>query len=683
MSVSTTQCGERPIRRSIWPMLEAPASGQVRRLDNLVGVPSYHFDPLFAQAVDAAFDAKRPSVVALECPRSFLSEFAWAAEGWPAPVASVARGVILPLIPGDSIFHAFRRARSEGVPVVGVDLDVGPTEGDRDGSALDRRFPLGPELARDRGQLFQSISDRIDAASGPPSPATLAREAHMAEALSALMTEHQTVLWVGGMAHWTRVCDRINGHDFGAAPVATKTRRTFHRARLDGSALHQMTGRTPWMVAAFAADQRGFKEDEALRRLGLEAFDAVERGSIEMLVVPIGARPDAEDEPAAPVDVGRTLLYARNLALTTGLRTRPSFGELLLASSATIGNRYAGAVYVTAMRNQPAEMLEEFPLLTWEVQDARAGYRLNGRWLAAVPWYPPLTGTAFRLLSMPDVVRRATKTEHVELSGDQGDADNRLIWRAHPDDERDYEGFVEYVLRRASMTNPADTVVHPFLTGIADGVDVRETLRRWNQGEIFVREHPQSRMRFTNGAIDWTQPSEDSDLLQGRHEDTGWIDPDLRHVGSCALDDGDSWQELQKTPYVVERHRREWSLITLDLPTAIPDAPSFYDKVILPLVLLKQRPAENNLYGWLEIMFEFCAGKRFAYFSRYRPGPRVLDLARRHDVTVVHIPLHRIPAPLLRKYGSFDFLNLTRAQWRELRTRLDIGKGGWEAQTSA
>jgi hypothetical protein len=98
--------------------------------------------------------------------------------------------------------------------------------------------------------------------------------------------------------------------------------------------------------------------------------------------------------------------------------------------------------------------------------------------------------------------------------------------------------------------------------------------------------------------------------------------------------------------------------------------------VILPLVRLQNTP-KDTLYDWLEIMFELCAGKPFAYYSLYVPSPKVHRLAWRHKVQVVHFPLQRLPSRLLERHRSFRFFALTRKQWEEFYRRRSVSVATW------
>lgn len=188
-------------------MASAPAVEGAYWFENLVGIPSYHYDPIFGQVAGRALLAFSPSVVALELPPEVETELDWAASCWPGPAVAASPWSLFPFVPGDSIFEAFRAARKLSNPVVLVDLPLSPP-GDGHEDRPGELSLLGPEFAPRAGGLFLEATDALLAAPGPPRERDLAREAHMAAALSALMAENERVLWVGGMAHWTRIVAR-------------------------------------------------------------------------------------------------------------------------------------------------------------------------------------------------------------------------------------------------------------------------------------------------------------------------------------------------------------------------------------------------------------------------------------------------------------------------------------------
>lgn len=300
----------------------------VRRCRNLVAVPSYHDTTVFAVAVREVFRRAKPGGVAIELAEPWAEELEWGASGWPAPVASYSEAWrrFLPIVPGDSIVEAYRLARSAGVPVAFVDLAVA--------RAVERpEAPCPDPNLAPRQSLLPPRPRRLHARYGPPADADVAREAHMARALARLMEEHESVLWVGGMAPWTRIRRRLETGDFSVVePDAPPEIGEPRRFRLDATALHRMAGgRCPWLVARWAEQQDRYDEREALRDLALAA---------------------AKGEHVPAIEVAAMLTYARNLAAQRDLRETPDLWDLLTAASASLDDRYVGRLLTLALRNR-------------------------------------------------------------------------------------------------------------------------------------------------------------------------------------------------------------------------------------------------------------------------------------------------------------------------------------------
>ena len=68
-----------------------PSHPLIRRWRNLIAVPSYHYHPVFAQAVAAAFREEAFQAVALELPEAAAKEMEWAHGCWPAAVVPKKR----------------------------------------------------------------------------------------------------------------------------------------------------------------------------------------------------------------------------------------------------------------------------------------------------------------------------------------------------------------------------------------------------------------------------------------------------------------------------------------------------------------------------------------------------------------------------------------------------------------
>ena len=649
-------------------------SAFVQTFRNLTGVPSYHYDASFGRIVHEQFASARPAVVALELPASFRPELEWAAGCWPTPVAAFERarrpamGEVMPFVPGDSIFEAFRVATQAGIEVALIDVDVDVPGEQRPASTL----ALGPEFASRPGEDFFRAADALNSREAPL-VSDLVREATMASALAALMAQHVSVLWVGGFAHWSRIVERLRCRDFAAPDIVPAPRRRFTRARLGSSALMRLTGVYPSMVAAFARAPQEFDPFDAMRMLLHEAAKPEPDGQGKPRVG--DARKILPSEPAAAIDLARTGLYARNLAATARISEQPQLSELVLAASATIGPRYAARLFELATAEHVSTPAKALDALTFEVDphtrgsdQVEAGLCFRGRRLSAEPWFP----VPWPILDPPDVeqlTREARDAEYEKLPDAR--PGEEFHWHAYPPDQEAYEEFIRYALRQASQSDPLDGPSLPFVSGLEGGLDVRTTIRFWHEDQVYVRRHPQRSEIIRNGVIDWTSRAEDSKILRGGGgRAAGWNDPDSTVIGYVSRVVGHE-TIAQQGESAVTRRPREWSFVTLDHPT-------FDDRSGHGRLLESRHRAPSgspgrgreDVYDWLEVIFTFCEGKPFVYYSQYVPSARIHALARSHKVRLRWCPLDRLSATLLARHRFWHQLWLSDSQWQALLARL-------------
>ena len=125
------------------------------------------------------------------------------------------------------------------------------------------------------------------------------------------------------------------------------------------------------------------------------------------------------------------------------------------------------------------------------------------------------------------------------------------------------------------------------MSGLEGGLDVRTTIRFWHEDQIYVRQHRPASDAIRNGVIDWTNRTEDSEILRGRGS-SGWNDPDSTTIGSVSREVGHETIDTHGEA-AVTRRRREWSFVTLDHPTCEtrPGSGELWDRVIEPLVDLE------------------------------------------------------------------------------------------------
>jgi hypothetical protein len=321
----------------------------------------------------------------------------------------------------------------------------------------------------------------------------------MAAQTANLMGRFDTVMWVGGMAHWSRVRGHLVGSRAFEGPKLPLANPpiAFRRMRLESSALYDMTQRLPYQVATFARRRRGKDDARCLRRLAL-ASDGPERHD--------------------PLDIASMLAYARNLQALEHLSESPRLWQLLTAASSCPGNEYTSRLATLALADHFGRSAEAFPLLTHHVEKDAKGqylsvYRCDGDILAGEPLFGRPAGrlTYRRVPLKKEIARRKRNAPAKEV--ESAARDSKGAWRAFPDEGVAYEAFVRYVLERLSVQEP-ETATTRFVSGLGEAIDIRETIRYFHRREIQVREPAHMAARVRNDLIDYTSESEDSWILQ-------------------------------------------------------------------------------------------------------------------------------------------------------------------------
>lgn len=165
-----------------------------------------------------------------------------------------------------------------------------------------------------------------------------------------------------------------------------------------------------------------------------------------------------------------------------------------------------------------------------------------------------------------------------------------------------------------------------------------------------------------NAVIDYAAACEGAPQHFGDYEsvtNAEWLDPAYEAVGSCSRapvtrEAGDAGSVL--------RCRRDLSFVSVDYPNSLPGGcrATYLGMLMRPLRYLSHE--ENDLYGWLKVLFNACAGKPVAYFSRYTPGPKIQALAAKKNVQLLPLPLDTIPANLRERNRCFHLRQATPAE---------------------
>jgi hypothetical protein len=342
----------------------------------------------------------------------------------------------------------------------------------------------------------------------------------------------------------------------------------------------------------------------------------------------------AEHEPAhnwvTPQRLQIFLQYVRSLTLKTG-RLTPDLFTLTLAAKQVAGDEFALTLTDTA-RYYPYQEdergggdpevnvgvdLAEFP-------DSGAGYIKNRLGGSAVLW---------RSISLKPKPRPEKKKEWAQ----RWDPYGQCSWP--PEDTR-IESFHTHVREQTKALLGADLArTEKFTTSIKDGLDMRETLRNWHTGSLYVKEIPPARGNLEIVVFLFDTPA---DPLKYAWR-TMWFAEHEEESSLCMY--ATPCEEEFVGPGVAQSIYG--GAFFLFPPRYIPDV--WND----PRFEFAQTMEEKLIAGAC-----YHSRERFvALVSTVRPLPRWRRIARQTKKQLIHIPLGRFSRDTIDRIRRFHVLN--------------------------
>ncbi len=421
--------------------------------------------------------------------------------------------VYLPIEPAEATVEAVRSAREANLPVRLVDLDVDYPIRDA------QRFPdtyalmrIGPAAYHDawlqvRGEEEPSDQDRR-------------REAAMAHRVQTLLTRHERVLVVCGMAHAARLVEDLARPQ--AAPFGRRRRDAVGLFNADPANLAEVMTTFPFLAAVYEQRRSGLPDDparEALdppRQRAVTDLLSVVHGSDEPMPTDNAAMDAAVDFVARRCDTGDGLLdrqrvhlelcrraahryrvrtgdevhrwqtsvlqrFSRNYALVEG-RLLPDFYQLVVAGRGAVDENYGYELWELGEHYPFQRDSAEIPTIRVTGDQLMLGTR-------RIQLRRRIPRAKRRMVRVPlrKRKREAHPGEWLEGFDPQGLC-------SYPPEDIVIEDYGNYLRSKGvKIVGEEQSRTEPFTTSLLDGVDIRETLRHWHDGQIHVREERQLR----------------------------------------------------------------------------------------------------------------------------------------------------------------------------------------------
>lgn len=433
-------------------------------------VPTIHGRGIFAQETRRLFLADSYDCVAVELPPSVGPTVVEATGYLPCVTAVVYQEdggdhCYVPVEPGEAIIEAIRLAHEERRRIEFVDMETASFPVDR--PTLPDEYAIS-QVGLEK--YYQTVLPLL-----PPSqPGSVQerREQWMARQLKSLDKQYQNILFVCGMAH----LEGIRRH-FAKPPRVKpdKVQCVPHIYAVNPDSLYLLMGEIPYIIYLY---------EKSRYALEIDLFDKTD-GIKELLLETrkefCQEFPD-EMERMSPAAMQVALNYLRNLCLMQG-RLTPAMYDLVVAAQGVCGGGF-GAKLVEMAKFYPYQKAEiDLPNLNMGVDSAHIEP------LGEVPVKNRLPGPPFSLRNIR--LERLPKKEKKQKWQRRWGAHTECSW---PEEDERIENFTTHVRQRAmGMVGEDQSKVEKFVSSIKDGLDMRETLRQWHTGEIYVKEMPPAR----------------------------------------------------------------------------------------------------------------------------------------------------------------------------------------------
>lgn len=341
-----------------------------------------------------------------------------------------------------------------------------------------------------------------------------------------------------------------------------------------------------------------------------------------------------------PLHLKQCLKYIRNLTLLEH-RMTPDLYTIALAAKQVMGDQYTIHLVETARHYAFHGDAEAFQREDAAYQQVTLGIdqlRLPGEEVVSVVSRLPGPPITWRPLEL----RRPPLREDCQRWGRQWDPNGQCSW---PPEDTLIESFRTRVIDRAKALTGADLArSEKFSTSIKDGIDIRETLRHWYDGDIYVKVMPPSVGAMDCCVMLFDAPADPRDYPWR----TTWF---AEHAEESTL-------AFFATDFQQEMIGPGIALATYG------GAMFLYPPVSIPNIWFDPRLAEHDQ---LEDRLVAAAclharERRIALLSERAPGAQWRRIAKGYHKQLVHIPMSHFNDALVKQLRMVHVLNGTHVR---------------------
>ncbi len=585
--------------------------------NNIRLVPMVHGRMEFALEVRRQFNEYRPDVIAVEYPYTLRDKIIQGVKR--LPFLSVVHyeesdGVFTYLLiePADALVEAVRLGIESDIPVHFIDRDTEDYPIDLtpmpDSYSLTKigHYRYCTEYIREHDRDECSREDTL-------------REKNMAYNLQKLNKAGHKVLFICGIYHSPRIIRLL---DQPLTEVIGIRKRTgVGLSHLHERSSKEILSEMPYLTAEFE-NYRTEPESEDPDRM------KVNNRLLEEAQKQLWKN---DREKLTPVQLEILNRFARNYAMTTG-NLVPDFFQLIVASRGVADDNFAWEVWDKGSEYPWQTEEPGIPVIQLSGDDLFYNHR-------KIKFHRRIKGTRKRLISVPVKKRRKEKNK-----GEWKERFSGEYICSYPPEDIVIEGYGHYLKKRAiEIKSEENSRIVPFESSMLDGLDLRETIRNFHEGKIYVKENRPLRGKVGSVVVIFDPDTSDNSGSEEFPWKVTWLgehdqESDMAFYSTPA-------GEVMDGPGISRCHYGGFMLSYPPMRVYDVWKDTYFSH------------ARNKPERLLMAAIDYCLEKHVVYVAASPPSGWCRSIAERYGKNIIYIPIGTIPPATLKKIRKFHVLD--------------------------
>ena len=580
-------------------------------------MPILHNRMEFAIEVRRQFEEFRPDHVAVEYPDTLGDKILQGVKR--LPLLSVVyyedkdgAFTYLLLEPTDGQVEAVRMALSEGLPIHFIDRDTS-------GYPLDYSPMPDPYAVKTIGHFLYSQAYLKVSQTHTSFPEDTLREKTVAYHLQRLSRKGERILFVGGLSHLPGLQDLLDQPQ--TQVIGRRKREGVGLAHLHKESSQEILSEIPHLAAAYE------------RARSNNGPDKMDRLKIISQLVNIAAKNHwkKNKEELSRTQIRILHKFARNYALLTGYLV-PNFYQLIVAARGAADDNFAYEVWEKGSEYPWQTEEPGLPILHLKGEDIFLDQK-------RIRFHRRLKTMRRRLVPIP-----VRKKKRERYPGEWRKEFKGFSICSHPPEDVVIEGYGHYLKKKAfEIKSEENSRIEPFMCSMMEGLDIRETIRDWERGTIYVKAE-----RPLKGKVGSVVVIFDADLAkEGSEENFPWC---VTWLGEHAQESDMAFYstpagEIMDGPGI---SRCQYGGFMLTYPPM-----RVYDIWKDPFFDFARNKPERLLMAALD----YCLEKHVVYMSATPPSGWCHSMAARLGKKIIYLPIGSFSPVTLKKIRQFHVLD--------------------------